>query len=56
MFLANPEHTSTFSLQGYKVKAMELMGLGLVLLLLFFFFKVRSSLKKSKKKVKVTYL
>lgn len=56
MFLANPEHTSTFSLQDYKVKAMELMGLGLVLLLLFFFFKVRSSLKKSKKKVKVTYL
>lgn len=56
MFLANPEHTSTFSLQGYKVKSMELMGLGLVLLLLFFFFKVRSSLKKSKKKVKVTYL
>ena len=56
MFLANSEHTSTFSLKGYKLKSMELMGLGLVLLLLFFFFKIRSSLKKSKRKVKVTYL
>lgn len=56
MFLANPEHTSTFSLKSYKLKSIELMGIGLVLLLLFFFFKVRSSLKKSKKKVKVTYL
>ena len=56
MFLANPEHTSTFSLKDYKLKSIELMGIGLVLLLLFFFFKIRSSLKKSKKKVKVTYL
>ena len=56
MFLANPEHTSTFSLKDYKLKSIELMGIGLLLLLLFFFFKVRSSLKKSKKKVKVTYL
>ena len=56
MFLANAEHTSTFSLKEYKNKSLMLMGAGLLLLLIFFFFKVRSSLKKSKKKVKVTYL
>ncbi|MBR3655194.1 MAG: FHA domain-containing protein [Elusimicrobia bacterium] len=56
MFLANAEHTSFFSLKEYKDKSMILMGAGLLLLILFFFFKVRSSLKKSKKKVKVTYL
>ena len=56
MFLANPEHTSTFSLEKYKNSSLKLMGIGLVLLLIFFFFKIRSSIKKSKKKVKVTYL
>ncbi|MCR4662476.1 MAG: FHA domain-containing protein [Endomicrobiaceae bacterium] len=56
MFLANPEHTSTFSLKNYKDKYKYMMLIGLVLLLAFVFFKVRSSIKKSKKRVKVVYL
>ncbi len=56
MFLANPQHTSAFSLKDYKDKYLYMMLVGLSLLLLFVFFKIRNSIKKSKKRVKVTYL
>ncbi len=56
MFLANPQHTSSFSIKDYKNKYKYIMLMGLALLLLFVFFKVRSGMKKSKKRVKVIYL
>ena len=56
MFLANPQHTSQFSLKDYKNKYLYMMLIGLSLLLLFGFFKIRGSIKKSKKRVKVIYL
>ena len=56
MFLANPQHTSSFSLKEYKDKYLYTMLVGLALLLLFVLFKIKVSMSKSKKRVKVIYL
>ena len=56
MFLGNSQHTGTVSLAGYKLKYRVMMFGGMLLILLFVLFKIRLSLKKSSKKVKVTYL
>ena len=56
MFLANPQHTSSFFIKEYKDKYVYVMIIGLVLFLLFVLFKIRGSIKKSRKRVKVIYL
>ncbi len=56
MFLANSQHTSTFSEKAYKQKFVRMMAVGVIVLVLFVFFKLRSSLKKARKRVKVVYL
>ena len=56
MFLANSEHTSSFSLKAFKDKYKYMMMIGLILLILFVLFKIRGKIKKSKKRVKVIYL
>lgn len=56
MFLANPQHTSNFSTKVYKSKYLNMMLVGVILLILFVLLKIRSSIKKSKKRVKVIYL
>lgn len=56
MFLANSQHTANFSEKAYKSKALKMMLTGFILLVIFFVFKIRSSISKSKKRVKVIYL
>lgn len=56
MFLGNSQHTGKVSLSEYKLKFRIMMFGGLLLIVLFVLFKLRLSLKKSSKRVKVTYL
>ena len=56
MFLANSQHTSSFSIKAYKDKYKYMMFIGLIILVLFTLFKVRGIIRKSKKRVKVIYL
>ena len=56
MFLGNPQHTGNVSLDKYKLKFKIMMFGGVGLILLFILFRLRLSLRKSSKKVKVTYL
>ncbi|MBQ3835184.1 MAG: FHA domain-containing protein [Elusimicrobia bacterium] len=56
MFLANPQHTSSFSENSIKMKYIEELCIGISVLLLFLFIKIRKSLKKAQKRVKVVYL
>lgn len=56
MFLANPQHTSSFSIQTYKTKYRNMIYFGCILLVLYCFLKLRGMIRKSKKRVKVTYL
>lgn len=56
MFLANPQHTSSFSDKAQREKYIYMMLVGLILLLLFGIVKIRSGIRKSKKRVKVIYL
>ncbi len=56
MFLANAEHTSSFSQHKLKTKCMGKMGAGIFVLFFFLFIKIRKSLKKAQKRVKVIYL
>ena len=56
MFLGNSQHTGKVSISEYKLKFRIMMFGGLLLIVLFVLFKLRLSLKKSSKRVKVTYL
>lgn len=56
MFLGNGQHTGNVSLNKYKSKYKIMMFSGIILILLFVLFKIRMIIKKSSKKVKVTYL
>ncbi len=56
MFLANPEHTSSYSEKDIKMKYIEKLAIGVIILFVFLFIKLRKSLKKAQKRVKVVYL
>ena len=56
MFLGNAQHTGSVSLAEYKSKYQIMMFGGILLIVLFVLFKIRLNLKKSSKRVKVTYL
>ena len=56
MFLSNPQHTSSFSINSYKNKYKNMIYFGCILLVLYCFLKFRGMIRKSKKRVKVTYL
>ena len=56
MFLANPQHTSMFSISSLKAKYRNMILFGCILLLLYSFIKIKGIIRKSKKRVKVIYL